>query len=82
MVSEVTVCKNSEQTLPQKLLVRFLTVTSNHKVGRYRISQKQPPKVFLKISQNSRENTCARASLLIKLLALGLKRDSGIDVFL
>ena len=29
-------------------------------------------KVFLKISQNSQENTCARVSLLIKLQASGL----------
>ena len=28
-------------------------------------------KVFLEISQNSQENTCARASFLIKLQALG-----------
>ena len=45
-------------------------------------------KVFLEISQNSQENTCARVSFLIKLQALGLrpatllKRDSGTDVFL
>ena len=30
-------------------------------------------KVFLEISQNSRENTCARVSFLIKLQALGLR---------
>ena len=30
-------------------------------------------KVFLKISQNSQENTCARVSFLIKLLAWGLQ---------
>ena len=46
-------------------------------------------KVFLKISQNSRENTCARDSSLIKLqplqawgLQLYKKRDSGLGVFL
>ena len=43
-------------------------------------------KVFLKISQNSQEYTCARASFLIKLQALGpqlyLKRDSGTGAFL
>ena len=37
-------------------------------------NQKQPPKVFykkvfLKFSQNSQENTCARASFLMKLQA-------------
>ena len=30
-------------------------------------------KLFLEISQNSKENTCARVSFLIKLQALGLK---------
>ena len=30
-------------------------------------------KVFLEISQNSHENTCARVSFLIKLQALGLQ---------
>ena len=30
-------------------------------------------KVFLEISQNSQENTCARVSFLIKLQALGLQ---------
>ena len=41
--------------------------------------QKQPPevfykiKVFLEISQNPHEDTCARASFLIKLQALGLQ---------
>ena len=42
--------------------------------------------MFLNISQNSQENTCARVSLLIKLHALGLqlyyKRDSGTGVLL
>ena len=42
-------------------------------------------KVFLEISQNSLENTCARASFLIKLLASGLqlylKKDSGTGAF-
>ena len=43
-------------------------------------------KVFLEISQNSLENTCARVSLLIKLQASGLqlyyKRGSNTVVFL
>ena len=43
-------------------------------------------KMFLKISQNSQENTCARASFSIKLQASGLqlhlKRDSGTVIFL
>ena len=34
--------------------------------------QKQPPEMFLKILQNSQENTCARFSYLIKLQAWGL----------
>ena len=43
-------------------------------------------KTFFEILQNSQENTCARASFLIKLqvwdLQLYWKRDSGTDVFL
>ena len=43
-------------------------------------------KVFLKISQNSQENICARVSLLIKVMTWSLqfylKRDSGTRVFL
>ena len=43
-------------------------------------------KMFLKISQNLQETTCARVSLLIQLQALGLqlyeKIDSGTGVFL
>ena len=31
--------------------------------------QKQPPGVFLEISQNFQENNCARVSFLIKLQA-------------
>ena len=44
---------------------------------KYLFIQKQPPevfcrkKVFLEILQNSQENTCARASFLIKLQAWG-----------
>ena len=42
--------------------------------------------LFLEISQNSRENTCARVSFLIKLQASGLqfylKRHSGNGVFM
>ena len=43
-------------------------------------------KVFLKILQNSQENTCTRVSFFIKLQGLGLqlyqKRDSGTGVLL
>ena len=41
-------------------------------------------KVFLKISQNSQENTCARASFLIKLLAEAcnfIKKEALAQVF-
>ena len=34
-------------------------------------------KVFLKISQNSRENTCARVSFLIKLQAYAFLRNTS-----
>ena len=42
-------------------------------------------KVFLKILQNSQENTCAMVSFLIKLQAAPatlLKKDSGKSAFL
>ena len=41
-------------------------------------------KLFLEISQNSQNNTCARVSFLIKLQGLQLyeKRDSGTGVIL
>ena len=54
------------------------------------VSQKQPPevfyikKVFLKISQNSQENTCARVSFLIKLQASAcnlIKKETLAQVF-
>ena len=51
--------------------------------------QKEPPEVFckkgfLKYSQNSQENTCARVSFLIKLQAFNFteKIDSGTDALL
>ena len=52
-------------------------------------SQKQRPevfcerKVFLEISQNLQENTCARVSFLIKLQACKfIKKETGTGVFL
>ena len=43
-------------------------------------------KMFLKISQNSQENTCSRVSFFNKVAGLSLqlyeKRDSGTCVFL
>ena len=38
-------------------------------IGDINSSQKQSSKVFLEISQNPQENTCARISFLIKLQA-------------
>ena len=35
------------------------------------VQRRSVKNVFLKISQNSQENTCARVSFLIKLLASG-----------
>ena len=37
--------------------------------------------VFLKTSQNSQENTCARVSFLIKLQATLLKKETPAQVF-
>ena len=48
------------------------------------VQRRSVKRVFLKISQNLQENTCARVSFLIKLQASGLKfykkRDSGTGV--
>ena len=46
--------------------------------------QEQPPEVFLKISQNSQKNTCARVSFLIKLLTDAfnfIKKETLAQVF-
>ena len=60
-------------------LNRVLWFRSNHRMC-------SAKKVFLKASQNSQENTCARASFLIKSQAPSLhvywKRVSGTGVFL
>ena len=37
--------------------------------------------MFLKISQNSQENTCARLSFLIKLQASFMRKDTLTQVF-
>ena len=61
--------------------LRFLQHSSRHYLPR----QKQLPEVFLEISQNSQENTCAKVSFLrfqVSGLQLYLKRDSGTGVFL
>ena len=48
------------QTLKARLeLSEKLWLFSNKK---YDTKQKQPPEVFLEISQNSHENTCAKVS--------------------
>ena len=55
-----------------------------HSRVRSRHRRSSAKKVFLKISQNSQENTCARVSFLIKLQDLGLQlywiRDSSTDI--
>ena len=61
------------------LIFKFCVIRSS----RQRCSVK---KVFLEISQNSQENICARASILIKLQASGLQLyqngDPGTGAFL
>ena len=72
--------QNSFTVFMQTLKVRLelsekLWLYSNKK---YDTKQKQPPEVFLEISQNSHENTCASQSLfLIKLQALRLSCRSA-----
>ena len=69
----------NEELFPDKFVCFFVSLEA---VPR-RCSVK---KVFLEISENSRENTCARVSFSIKLQAIGLqlyeKRNSGTGVFL
>ena len=50
------------------LKFRFFVEVSTFRIKKV---QKQPPEVFLEISQNPQENTCARVSILIKLRAWG-----------
>ena len=40
--------------------------------------QKRPPEVFLKISQNSQENTCVRVTFLVNLQASCLQRPATL----
>ena len=51
----------------------------------FRSSRPAVKKVFLKISQNLKENICARVSFLIKLQASGLrlfiKKEALVQVF-
>ena len=63
-----------------KSIVSVFTVTTSSCKLIYSTDQKQQPtrgvlseKMFLKISQNSQENTCARVSFLIKLQTSGLR---------
>ena len=73
--------KRSLSFLKDFLLLK--TLSDMIKAAVQRCSVKE---VFLEISQNSQENTCASVSFLIKLLAWGLqlylKSDSGTGVFL
>ena len=65
------------------MICNNITYLLKHRNSHRRWSVKN---AFLEISQNSQENTRARASLLIKLQARGLqfylKKDSGAGVFL
>ena len=52
------------------MLLKYVHKVENVEAVARRCSVK---KVFLEISQNSQENTCARVSFLIKLQASGLQ---------
>ena len=57
----------------------FEMLLHNKKDRSYRSSR---PEVFLKISQNSQENTCARVSVLIKLQACNfIKKETLVQLF-
>ena len=53
-----------------KVGLKWANYTSNTEAATTGVPEK---KVFLKISQNSQKNTCARVSLLIKVQASGLQ---------
>ena len=53
------------------LLVKKWSLTEKGRSSRKKGRSSSVKKVFLEISQNSQENTCARVSLLIKLQAAG-----------
>ena len=82
--------KKSKQRLGWTQIINFLN--KNRVIIVKVILQKQSPRgvllknVFLEVSQNSQENTCARVVFLIKLqvgaMKLCLKRDFGTGGFL
>ena len=78
----ITTCLSVNNSLRQKL-VSSASIMYDGEAVVQRCSVK---KVFLEISQNSQENTCARVSFFNKVADLRpatlLKRDSGTGVFL
>ena len=61
-------------TFPDLLKTLFNVVSTLCTINKKAVTQRcSVKKVFLEISQNSQENTCARASFLIKLQASGLQ---------
>ena len=78
----ITTCLSVNNSLRQKL-VSSASIMYDGEAVVQRCSVK---KVFLEISQNSQENTCARVSFFNKVAGLRpatlLKRDSGTGVFL
>ena len=72
-LQDVFKASSSGRKFAGNLLIQYSYLT--HWIARpnNRLGQKQPPEVFLGISQSSQENTCARASFLIKLQPKGLQ---------
>ena len=79
---DVPVLQNARRRWNKKALLIITELLYTEPV----VQRRSVKKVFLKISQISQENSCARVHFLIKLQARGLqcywKRDSGTSVFL
>ena len=56
-----------------KMIIRYFTIRANDCFLEAVVQRCSAKKVFLEISQNSQENTCARVSFLIKFVGLGLQ---------
>ena len=69
----IIIRKNTTTTNLQKI-THEKEIVSSKSIKREAVAKRcSVKKVFLKISQNSQENTCARVSFLIKLQAWGLQ---------
>ena len=75
LIKKCVVSVTQEISYPEKLQLIFSLKVTETVARRYSIK-----KVLLEISQNSQENTCARASFLIKLQAYRIPLVAGSKV--